>query len=303
MLYNYFHIDQALQLISSDERFTQILTLDLLPTDEGEEPVPAAANVDPIIEDDIENNPHVEGALPGAFPDQREYSTTTSLSLGLDNQEAYTRLSTYLHRVASLDAIPVGLDGACLFSSMRRVFDAPKDYTSVHLRRQLVITLCNHKDFFYPIMVESIKGTYAFPRMPEDEYRRMYNQDMLTDQQIQDHNCPGPFSFLGYLKVLLEPDFWGDELCLCLLSMAFQIGIAVINAEGFTHIRFRHKQTIPNSNIVLCHCKGQHYVPARKFLILLCDWMVKVMIGRFLFSTRRLSFSTRQFRVFNIPFV
>ena len=215
MLYNHFHVDQALQLISSDERLTQILTPDLLPTDEGEEPVPAAANVDPIIEDAIENNSHVEGALPGAFPDQREYSTTTSLSLGLDNQEAYTKLSTYLHWVASLDAIPVGLDGACLFSSMRRVFDAPKEYTSVHLRRQLVITLCNQKDFFYPIMVESIKGTYGFPRMPEDEYQRMYNQDMLTDQQIQDHNCPGPFSFLGYLKVLLKPDFWGDELCLC----------------------------------------------------------------------------------------
>ena len=268
VLYNYYHIDQALRLISNDDRFTQILTLNLLPTDEGEEPVPVAANVDPIIEDAIESDPLVEGVLPGAYPDQREYSTTASLSIGLDNQESYTRLSTYLHRVASFDAIPVGLDGACLFSSMRRVFDAPEEYTSVHLRRQLVITLCNHKDFFYPIMVESIKGTYGFPRMPEDEYQNLYNQDMLTDQQIQDHNCPGPFSFLGYLKALLEPDFWGDELCLCLLSMVFQIGITVINAEGFTRIRFRHKQTIPNSNVVLCHCKGQHYVPAHKFLIL-----------------------------------
>ena len=141
VLYNYYHIDQALRLISNDERFTQILTLNLLPTNEGEEPVPVAANVDPIIEDAIESDPLVEGVLPGAHPDQREYSTTASLSLGLDNQEAYRRLSTYLHQVASLDAIPVGLDRACLFSSMRRVFDATKEYTSVHLRRQLVITL------------------------------------------------------------------------------------------------------------------------------------------------------------------
>ena len=139
--------------------------------------------------------------------------------------------------------------------------------------------------------------------MPEDEYQKMYNQDMLTDQQIQDHNCPGPFSFLGYLKALLEPDFWGDELCLCLLSMAFQIGITVINAERFTCIRLRHKQTIPSSNVVLCHCKGQHYVHACKFPILLCDRMVKVMIGWFLFSTGLFSFLTGQFRVFNIPIV
>ena len=73
VLYNYYHVDQALQLISNDERFTQILTLNLLPTDEGEEPVPVAANVDPIIEDAIEVDPLVEGVLPGAFPDQREY--------------------------------------------------------------------------------------------------------------------------------------------------------------------------------------------------------------------------------------
>ena len=257
-------MDQALLLIANDERFTQPLVLDLLPTDEGDEPMAAAAQIDPIIEDAIESVPQVEGELPPDLPEQRNYLTTASLSLWLDNQEAYTKLSTYLHQTASLDAIPVGLDGACLFSSIRRIFDAPREYTSMHLRRQLVITLCNHKDFFYPIMVESIIDTYGFPRMPEEECEDLYNRDLLTDQQVQDHNCPGPFSFLGYLRALLEPNFWGDELCLCLLSMAFQIGITVVNAEGFTCIRFRHKQTIPNSDVILCHCRGQHYVPAHK---------------------------------------
>ena len=135
----------------------------------------------------------------------------------------------------------------------------------MHLRRQLVITLYNHKDFFYPIIDESIKSSYGFPRMPEEEYDDLYSRDLLTDQQVQDHNCPGPFSFLRYLRSLLEPNFWGDELCLCLLSMTFQIGITIVNAEGFTHIRFRHRQEIPNSDIILCHCKGQPYVPACKF--------------------------------------
>ena len=255
-------MDQALQLIAKDERFTQPLILDLLPTDEGEEPIAAAANIDAIIDEAIESVPQVEGELPPEFPEQRNYSTTASLFLGLDNHEAYTRLSTYLHKTASLDAIPVGLDGACLFSSIRRIFDAPKEYTSMQLRRQLVITLCNHKNFFYPIMVESIKGTYGFQRMSEEECDDLYKRNLLTDQ---DHNCPGPFSFLGYLRSLLEPNFWGDELCLCLLSMAFQVGITVVSAEGFTCIRFRHKQDIPNSDVILCLCKGQHYVPACKF--------------------------------------
>ena len=89
------------------------------------------------------------------------------------------------------------------------------------------------------------KGYLRLPRMPEEEYGDLYKRNLLTDQQVQDHNCPGPFSFLGYLRSLLELNFWGDELCLCLLSMAFQIRITVVNAEGFTHIRFRHKQDIP----------------------------------------------------------
>ena len=150
VLHNHFHVDQTLQLIANDERFTQPLLLDLLSTDEGEEPIAAAANRDPIIDETLENIPQVEGELPPEFPEQRNYSTTASLSLGLDNQEAYIRLSTYLHKTASLDAIPVGLDGACLFSSIRWIFDAPKEYTSMHLRRQLVITLCNHKNFSIP---------------------------------------------------------------------------------------------------------------------------------------------------------
>ena len=78
-------MDQALLLIASDERFTQQLLLDLLPTDEGDEPMATAANIDPIIEEAIESVPKVEGELPPDLPGQRNYSTTASLSLGLDN--------------------------------------------------------------------------------------------------------------------------------------------------------------------------------------------------------------------------
>ena len=146
------------------------------------------------------------------------------------------------------------------------------EYTSAHLRHQLIITIYNHKEFFYPLLIESIKGTYGFPRMDPDEYQRLYDEGLLTDAQVDDHNTPGPFSFLGYLRALQEPDFWIDELCLCLISMCFQIGITVINAEGFTRVKFRLRRDIKDSNMVLCHCKGHHYVPACKY-DLYCIWM------------------------------
>ena len=152
-----------------------------------------------------------------------------------------------------------------MFASFRRVVDAQMEYTSAHLRCQLIIAICNHKEFFYPLLMESIKGSYGFPRMDPDEYQRLYDYGLLTDAQVDDHNTPGPFSFLDYLRALQEPDTWGDELCLCLISMCFQMGITVINAEGFTRVRFRHRRDIKDSNMMLCHCKGCHYVPACKY--------------------------------------
>ena len=125
VLYNQFHLDQAYQLLASDQHFTELLTLDLLPSDQGQEPAVSAPDIDPIISDAIEVVPLVEGNVPPEYPEQREYSTTASLALGLDNQEEYTRLGRYLHERGQLDAVPVGMDGDCMFASFRRAIDAP----------------------------------------------------------------------------------------------------------------------------------------------------------------------------------
>ena len=60
--------------------------------------------------------------------------------------------------------------------------------------------------------MESIKGTYGFPRMDPEEYQRLCEEGLLTDAQVDDHNTPDPYSFLCYLRALRNPDFWGDEL-------------------------------------------------------------------------------------------
>ena len=101
VLYNQFHLDQAYQLLALVQCFTELLTLDLLPSDQGQEPAASAPDIDPIITDAIEVVPLVEGNVPSEYPEQREYSTTASLALGLNNQEEYTRLDRYLHERGS----------------------------------------------------------------------------------------------------------------------------------------------------------------------------------------------------------
>ena len=127
--------------------------------------------------------------------------------------------------------------------------------------------LANHKEFFFNLLKEHIKGIYRFPRQDEEEYQQRYRDGVLTDQEVHDHNCPGPFSFHSYLMAHLSPNMWGDEQVLCLCSMLWQIGLTVVSAEEFSQIRFRHKSTLERADGVLVMCLGQHYIPACKYLL------------------------------------
>ena len=81
VLYNHFHLDQAYQLLALAQHFTELLTLDLLPSGQGQEPAVSAPDIDSIITDAIEVVPLVEGNVPPEYPEEREYSTTASLVL------------------------------------------------------------------------------------------------------------------------------------------------------------------------------------------------------------------------------
>ena len=151
-----------------------------------------------------------------------------------------------------------------MFSSLRRLISAPFEYRNIHLCTQLVILLANHKEFFFQLLKEHIKGTYGFPRQDKEECMDRYRQGILMDQEVHDHNCPGPFSFHSYLATLLDPNMWRDEQVLCLCSMMWQIGLSVVSAEEFIQIRFRHKASLARADAVLVKCLGQHYIPTHK---------------------------------------
>ena len=155
-----------------------------------------------------------------------------------------------------------------MFSSLRRIISAPFEYRNIHLRRQLVVLLANNKEFFFNLLKEHIKGTYGFPRQDEAEYQERYHAGILTDQEVHNHNCPGPFSFHTYLIALLNPNMWGDEQVICLCSMMWQIGLTVVLAEEFTQIKFCHISSLERADGVLVMCLGQHYVPACKYSLI-----------------------------------
>ena len=189
---------------------------------------------DPIMKAAIKPVDRREGTIRAPIPSERDYSTHASLALGLANQESYSRLSRYLQSVAKLDMIPMEANGNCLFSSIRRAVDCPLEYQTIHLKRQLVMMMANNHVFLFPLLKANLT-TYGFPRMPQKEYQQKYDAGTLT-HEVNDHNIPGPFSYFGYMKALLEEGFWGDELCLALVSMMWQVGITVAKEETFHQI-------------------------------------------------------------------
>ena len=263
-------------MVAAEELYSEVLQVELVPrggdnVDDDEQPlVLQVAAPNPVLDVAImkAKGQHTEGDVPPHFQEQVSYSSHASSSLCLDNQEQYSRITHYMNSRGVYDCVPIAPDGSCMFSSLRRIISAPFKYRNIYLQRQLVIMMANHREFFFNLLKEHIKDTYGFPRQDEDEYQQRYRDSILTDQEVRDHNCPGPFSFHSYLLALLSPEMWGDEQVLCLCSMMWQIGLTVVSVENSTQIRFRHKSSLERADAVLVMCLGQHYVPAHKYLSL-----------------------------------
>ena len=163
-------MQQALALVAANEVYSEVLCLEDEPRVEGQadeggdddQPqVVQAAAPSPVLKSAIirPKDQHVEGEVPPHFPEQASYSSHASTSLCLENQEQYTRLAHYMYSRGRYDCVPVTPDGSCMFSSLRRIISAPFEYRIIQLRRQLVITLANHKEF----SLTSLRSTSGVP--------------------------------------------------------------------------------------------------------------------------------------------
>ena len=184
----------------------------------------------------------------------------------LDNLEQYNRLTLYLQENGDFKPVPVNNRGDCLFASIRRCIDTPAEYTNTHLRRQMVMCLIEHKDFFWHLLKEHLRGNYGHVRLSKEDF----DTKTITDVEREDYLWPGPFCFVSYLETLSKPAFWGQEMVIILLSMMWQVGVTILKAETLYNSKLRNQQRISHSDILLVHCLGQHYIAAGEpFLFLI----------------------------------
>ena len=187
-----------------------------------------------------------------------------AMFMGCDTPDQFSSLLEYLQLNGGWFPFHVQRRGACQFAAFRRGLDCPMEYTNTHLRRQLVMEMINHKEFFLPQLSPAISGGYG-GKLSAEEYSRREKEGLLTEATRQAYTEPGPFSFLTYLEHVLKRDSWGDEITLVVLSMVFQLRITVITVPSLHGDPIHHTNNLDKTDVVLLHSGGNHYLSAGEY--------------------------------------
>ena len=87
-----------------------------------------------------------------------------------------------------------------------------------------------------------------------EKYNRRFEVGELSQQQIDDQECPGPYSYYGYLKALLTDGFLGYEIVLTVISMMFQCGVTILDTDTFLQTKIWHNTLLKDANIAFTPC-------------------------------------------------
>ena len=125
----------------------------------------------------------------------------------------------------------------------------------------LVLFMIENFEVLWPLLHVCILNNFGHHRLSVEEFDAKVADGTITDLEREAYSEPGPFSVHDYLKSLLQPSFYGDELCLLIISMIWKVRITVLHAETLLAIKFRHMNVSMKADIILVHCSGSHYIP------------------------------------------
>ena len=215
-----------------------------------------------MVESVIRSEDKVLGRKPSKRKAPCKGGRHTAEVFGLQNLSEVTELQEYLELNGNYHLKHVPEDGSCFWMSVLEQILYPAEYQYMMLKRQMVLTVTEHPEFFFKALGFHIKSQYGIERLTPEEYSKKVEDNTITQQELADQDSPGPFSFVGYLEYLLEPKTWGDHGTVLILSLMWQVKVTIITAETQRQQRFRHDSSLKDADFVLVFCGGNHYVPA-----------------------------------------
>ena len=85
-----------------------------------------------------------------------------------------------------------------MFDVIHRQIEAPWQFTSVHLRRMLIVFMATRRNLVFPFVRNEIIALYRLARR--------------DGRKLMEHT--GPYSFFQYLKLKSRPSSPGDTIML-----------------------------------------------------------------------------------------
>ena len=132
-------------------------------------------------------------------------------------------------------------DNRCLYTALRRRLDCPVEYTSSHLKRQLIHYLALR--------------AREFAQYCNNHILHEYNNPLLNKG----------FSYKSYLLYMLEDSRWGDTITLYSMFILFNLPISVLFPDSLMIAPIRHDiKDLARVDILVLHTGGLHYTTIGK---------------------------------------
>ena len=197
----------------------------------------------------------------GVYAKWRDIDVDANWIYGLSSQECLFNLLDYGQLNGGYIPRLTQMRRGCLFNAVRKSIKCPREFTNTHLRHMLVLFIMENFKMLWPLLHICILNNFGHHRLSEEEFQAKVADCTITDAEREAYSEPGPFSVHGYLQSLLKPSFYGDELCLLIITMIWKVRITVLHTETLLAIKFRHMNVSMKADIILVHCSGSHYIP------------------------------------------
>ena len=166
-------------------------------------------------------NKEIDGKKPNAslYTKWREIDVDANQIYGLSSQEALFKLLDYGQLNGGFIPCLTQMRGSCIIHAVRKGMKCPQEFTNAHLQCMVVLFAIENFEMLWPLLHICVLNNFGHIRLTEEEYRAKIDNGTITDVEHEAYTEPGPFSIFTYLSNLLNPGFYGDELCLLLISM------------------------------------------------------------------------------------
>ena len=217
------------------------------------------------------------GAKPTAHEHLRGLGEVQASAYNLNDLKEVVELTQYLSSNGGWELFTTPKNGQCLWSSVLCGVDAPEEYQEDHLRYQFILWCATYHEFAYRRLYANILAEYGHSRISREEYLERLNskENPLTDDEISKYQKPGPFSFISYLRHMLNSSAWGDNGTVSLLSMMWNMTITVVepshiapeegDPHSFVQLKMRHNRELNGVDLVIVFVGNSHFLGTCKY--------------------------------------